>query len=154
MTHHCLHGMSWFSVEVTHWKTPTGNLKNFKSLPCRVGTGAGLELKFHLLRPTQAVPEDGRREDVRIIGEIRWEYSFKCLLKQITPCPFLWGVTWVRTCSSGRTALGLGVWRRPGWEVWAGRRGGRGVDRKIQLGAGRGKACPWPAGISALAALS
>ena len=35
------------------------------------------------------------------------------------------------------------------WEA----RGG-GVDRKIRLGAGRGKACPWPAGISALAALS
>ena len=56
-------------------KLPTGKLqqetlKTFKSLPCRVGTGAGLELKFHLLRPTQAVPEDGRREDVRIIGEM------------------------------------------------------------------------------------
>ena len=35
------------------------------------------------------------------------------------------------------------------WEAWGG-----GVDRKIRLGAGRGKACPWPTGISALAALS
>lgn len=104
-------------------------------------SGPGVEISS--FEATQAVPEDGRRDNLRIIGEMRREYSFKCFLKQITPCPFLWrGLTWVCTCSSGRTAWGLGVWRRPGWEVWAGRRGVGALTEKSDWEQGGGRRVP------------